>query len=157
MPRKLKLILLTALIGLSLAGCMTVPLASYQMDQQVKMMRPPKGKALVFILGPHNAAKYYPMPVYCADRYLGKVTGGTYIYTTVKPAIYVFKYVVRDAYYQEVQADKGDIIYLEEQITMRPFQSPLYQLVQLSEDQGQRRLSRSQLSLDCTALNAAAQ
>ena len=118
-----------------------------EMDMRVREMRPPEGKALVYIIRPSIAGGMVKMGVTANGEYIGATGGGRYIYAILEPGNYTFVSKAENESVFQIAIETEKTYYLEQKIKMGIMMAR-NELVRLDDAEGHEKLSKCSLSKD---------
>jgi hypothetical protein len=115
---RMKWVIIFLLPFLILMSCMppVVGVLPRDIDAQIKALRPPRDKALIYIIRPEQVFKKYKVQVTCDGEFVGYTMCGMYLALFVDPGVHIFtsEDSVRlvddfDAFYQKCKASKFNL------------------------------------------------
>jgi len=144
------------LVAGAVGGCSAVGTMSPEADQGAKALKPPEGKALVYVVRPASLGLAVSMEVKCDDRSVGTTGGKRFVYTVVEPGEHLIRSKAENWSEVKLSAEAGKTYFLEQKVRMG-FLAARNTLVLLEEAEGRQKLTQCTLSSDLAAPEAPAQ
>lgn len=135
-------------LELAKVGGSAVELATKESDEAAKQIKPPEGKAIVYIIRPFGM-KVFRFDVYIDEKYIGATGVPTYIFSIVSPGEHTIKSVAENDSYLPLVV-KPDTIYYVRQNELPGGWKPRNEL-RLLPPQGRTELMNCRLSNECAA------
>ena len=136
-------------IVLFIVGCSAVGRMPLEVDNMVREMRPPDGKALVYILRPTSFGGIVRMEVTSNGNYIGATGGGRYIYAILEPGNNTFISKAENKSELKIVLEAGKIYYFEQKLKMGILMAR-NELIRLDDAEGREKLLKCSLSKDIT-------
>jgi hypothetical protein len=137
-----------SLLLLFFIGCSAVGRKPLEMEMKVKKMRPPEGKALVYIVRSSGFfGAQQRMEVTCDGKYIGATYGKTFIYAILNPGSYLFVSKAENISELPIALEAGKTYYFEQKVKLG-FWKERNELERLDDVEGQKKLNKCFLSSD---------
>ena len=146
--KKYVLIILIPIV-LFIVGCSAVGRMPLEVDNMVREMSPPDGKALVYILRPTSFGGIVRMEVTSNGNYIGATGGGRYIYAILEPGNNTFISKAENKSELKIVLEAGKIYYFEQKLKMGILMAR-NELIRLDDAEGREKLLKCSLSKDIT-------
>ena len=115
----------------------------------VREMRPPDGKALVYILRPTSFGGIVIMEVTSNGNYIGATGGGRYIYAILEPGNNTLVSKAENKSELQIVLEAGKTYYFEQKVKMGIIMAR-NELIRLDDAEGREKLLKCALSKDLT-------
>jgi hypothetical protein len=131
-------------------GCASAKISSDNL-KNVKEMRPPDGKALVYIVR-HGSyvGSFINFVITCDDRKIGTLSSKRFIYTVLNPGLHKFVGKAENKSELFLTVEANQIYFIQDKVQMGAAFAE-NDLVRLRDEEGREELNKCKLSPDCDA------
>jgi len=113
------------------------------MTSDIKHLKPPTGKALVYIVRPSTFGFLLSFVITCDKKTVGVTKGKNFLYTILDPGTHLFESKSETATEMHLEVEAGKTYFIEQLMT---FKVAKRRLVLVEENKGRRKLSGCTLS-----------
>jgi len=147
--KKYRLLIFIPIVLFFLVSCSAVGRMPLEVDNMVREMRPPDGKALVYILRPTSFGGIVIMEVTSNGNYIGATGGGRYIYAILEPGNNTLVSKAENKSELQIVLEAGKTYYFEQKVKMGIIMAR-NELIRLDDAEGREKLLKCALSKDLT-------